>query len=138
MRSYLLNVLLALISTNLQTDAERLLLMDQQWNMLIASHDTAGALNYFDAEAKVFVANGPVLEGKSEIRKFLENFGNKPSMTFSAKANSVSISSSGDMAYLTGTFASFSKGTEQTGKYVTIWRKTNNDWKIMIDIFNSN
>lgn len=60
---------------------------------------------------------------------------------FSLDPGSVVVSSSGDMAYETGTYSwtgPAPDGTEVTsaGKYAAVWRQEDGNWKMAVDIWN--
>jgi ketosteroid isomerase-like protein len=46
----------------------------------------------------------------------------------------VVVAASGDMAYETGTWTMSNEGTQDTGKYITVWRKLGGQWKAISDM----
>jgi ketosteroid isomerase-like protein len=57
--------------------------------------------------------------------------------TFTSKVEAVEVSASGDLAYTRGTMRyshNSSKGVvDETGKWVTIYKKIDGQWKVIVD-----
>jgi ketosteroid isomerase-like protein/predicted esterase len=86
--------------------------------------------------------NAPAIEDHRAIASVWKSWSEIPNIEIAFGANRVVTASSGDIAYDYGwyTFAfDTDKGwSEDKGKYVVIWKKVNEAWKVAVQIFNSN
>ena len=47
------------------------------------------------------------------------------------------VAASGDIGYTSGRYEMSAAGSTEKGKYVTVWRKEGDAWKVTEDIFNA-
>jgi ketosteroid isomerase-like protein len=86
----------------------------------------------------------PSLKGKQAIREMLEGTSKIPGFKISWDPKMVSVSKSGDMAYMIEETQitmndSLGKPFTEYNKAVTVWRKeANGTWKNVIDMWNAN
>jgi uncharacterized protein (TIGR02246 family) len=99
----------------------------------------AAAAMYTD-DASMLPPNGPAVQGRQQIQKFLSDFPPITEFTFDI----VDVDGRGDLAYVRGNYAmtltppGAAAAAHDRGKYVEIWRKqADGSWKIRWDIFNS-
>jgi uncharacterized protein (TIGR02246 family) len=104
----------------------------------MAKNFGAAAALYTD-DASMMPPNGPAVQGRQQIEKFLSSFPPISSFTFDI----VDVDGRGDLAYVRGNYAMTltppgGAPVNDRGKYVEIWRKqADGSWKIKWDIFNS-
>lgn len=101
-------------------------------------NDPAGATELFTDDGAIMAEFGEVVRGKEAIRKFLGSELNKRLQYWITSEGS---STTGNVGYDTGSMRirDTSKGVDlSNGKYVTIYRKENGNWKIYRTIYNSN
>ncbi|HKQ57644.1 MAG TPA: SgcJ/EcaC family oxidoreductase [Candidatus Eisenbacteria bacterium] len=109
----------------------------------ITARDTTALVNLYADDGRVMPPNAPPAEGKDAIRQAWVGFLSIPGMTLSTTSTAKMISEAGDMAVDIGTYT-FSgtdpKGKPMTdnGKYSTVLKKVNGEWKIAVDMFSSN
>lgn len=144
-RLSLLFALILLISCNqekVDTEKEGQLLMQlsREWSKSAATDDIEKTVSYWSDDA-IFISSGqPTLEGKKSIREMVEGMSKIPGFKISWEPISVSVSESGDMAYMVEknklTYNdSIGNPIITTGRVVTVWKKNNNgEWKNMVDI----
>jgi len=144
-RLSILFVVILLISCNqekldTEKEGEKLMQISREWSKTAATDDIEKTVSYWSDDA-VFISSGqPTLEGKQAIRKMVEESRQIPGFRISWEPVSVSVSKSGDMAYMieknTMTFNdSLGNPITSTGRNVTIWEKNKNgEWKNVLEI----
>jgi ketosteroid isomerase-like protein len=88
--------------------------------------------------------NTPISIGLQAIRKERESSFTDTTMlykTYSSKIDTIEVSASGDLAYVRGTDRITTKTpnglVDDMGKWVDIWKKINGEWKVVVNIWNS-
>jgi len=116
------------------SDASEIAEMDSLWNAAVQAKDLERATGFFAPNAIEMPANEPAIVGMSTTLS-------QTGVAVSFKADSAVVASSGDLAYVRGTYHVTQQtpdGThEDHGKYVTVWEKINGDWQVVVDISNS-
>ena len=108
----------------------------------VAARDSNGVANMYSDDAHLLVPNMPRADGKEAIRQAWIGFMATPGMELTGASNTKLISEAGDMVVELGTYVfkfQDKTGMAQTdnGKYVTVYKKVNGEWKIVVDTFNS-
>ena len=123
-----------------KSEGEKLMQISREWSQIVSTADVEKTLSYWADDAVVMSAGQPILKGKKEIRKMVEESFKTPGFKISWEPQSVEVSQSGDMAYLiekeTMTMNDSSgKTITQHAKGVTVWRKqTDGSWKNVVDV----
>jgi uncharacterized protein (TIGR02246 family) len=130
-------------STRSQSDLQaEILRVDAEWLTAAQSRDVDRAVSYWADDAIVFPPGSPAVSGRAAIREFVVKSFRTPGFTISWKTATVTVSSSGDVAYATGsnriTFNTpDGKTATVDGKTVVIWRRQKDGaWKCVVDIWN--
>ena len=122
-----------------KVEVEKLMQTSREWSQTVSTRDLEKTLAYWADDAVVLSAGQPMLTGKKEISKMVEESFKTPGFTISWEPLSGEVSQSGDMAYL------IEKETmtmnDSTGKTITIhsrsvtvWKKqTDGTWKNIVD-----
>lgn len=140
---FLLFALYACNNTNnvdTQKEGEKLMQISREWSKSAATDDIEKTLSYWSDDAVFFSADRPTVTGKKELRQMVEGLSKAPGFKISWEPISVSVSKSGDMAYLIEKNAftiNDSAGNPHTtyGRAVTIWKKdSNGEWKNAVEI----
>lgn len=125
---------------DVETEGQKLMQLSREWSKSAATDDIDKTVSYWSDDA-VFISSGhPTLNGKQKIREMVEEMSNVPGFTISWEPISVSVSESGDMAYMieknTMTINdSIGNLITTTGRAVTIWEKDKNgDWKNVVEV----
>ena len=125
------------------SEGERLMQVSRDWSNTAATGNVDSILSYWADDAIVMEPGRPALHGKDEIRAMLEGASKVPGFRISWEPLAVSVSESGDMAYLierSQVTVNDSVGNPQTqsNKAVTIWRKgADGKWRNVVDIWNA-
>ena len=86
--------------------------------------------------ARVMPPNGSMVQERQRIQEFWQGFidsGAKLSL------NTTDVEAQGNVAIEVGTYEMISPdNTRDAGKFVVVWRRQKKDWKLAVDIWNSN
>ena len=108
----------------------------------VAARDTVAVVNFYASDAQVLPAGMPRADGHEAIRALWVGFLQMPGLEFNITSSHPIISQAGDMVIDVGSYAmkftdSKGKPMEDVGKYVTVLKKVDGEWKIVVDTFNS-
>ncbi|MGZ8538998.1 MAG: YybH family protein [Chitinophagaceae bacterium] len=138
----LIIILLSCNETKIDTyaEGEKLMQVSREWSRSASTDSIEKTMSYW-ADTAIFLSAGqPVLNGKKEIRGMVERSGKIPGFKISWEPISVSVSQSGDMAYMIEQNQmtmndSTGKPVTRYGKGVTIWKKdADGSWKNVVEI----
>ena len=121
---------------NSTADAQAVKARNEAW-----SKDAAKFGTYYADDATVMMPNEPVFRGADSIKAVLVPTMQDPNFALSFTTDKVEVS--GILAYTQGTVslkttARDGKPVQDTGKYLTVWKKqADGSWKAIEDIFNS-
>jgi ketosteroid isomerase-like protein len=105
------------------------------WLEAIQSGDLAAAAANFAADGVAYSEHEDPLIGPAAIQADSEaRWEEMPNRTVSWSTDRVIMASSGDLAVEFGSYTFSNEGEEDTGKYVTAWRKIGGAWKVAADI----
>lgn len=148
MRKIIITLLIVVVSSICinaqvaQSAADAIRKADQDWLRVFAAKDLAKSVDFVIADGSVLAPNAPIATGHDAISKSFAGFFALPDLKIEWRPNKVEAARSGEMGYSTGAYQmSFKdpggKTIEDRGKYVTVWKKQNGQWKVAYDIFNS-
>ncbi|MEZ5355912.1 MAG: nuclear transport factor 2 family protein [Bryobacteraceae bacterium] len=112
---------------------------DRAFDLATAERGASGWTSFFASDGKMVRSGGAIVTGPGEVRSLMEPL-------FADKDNSLrwtpefaETSRAGDLGYTVGSSKFRHKDAagrmvENTGRYVTIWRKTSGGWKVALDI----
>ncbi len=113
----------------------------RNFSKALMNGDTDKLVDAYTEDAKLFPSNHDILSGEDAVRNYW-SFSGTSTVTHH-KLTPIEIKIAGDEArdygYFEGT-TQFEDGTESSwkGKYLVIWKKVDGDWKMYLDIWNSN
>lgn len=120
----------------------RILVLDKAWKSAASDYNLDGMMAIYSEDAREILPGMPVLQGIKDIREFYRGLiKNNPRFSNEFDAQEIIISESGDLAVIRGNFK-FMADKElpdeiQTGKYVGVWKNEDGDWRLKINISNS-
>ncbi len=145
----LLSTLIVFISCNeksntidTKAEGEKLMQTSREWSKVAATNDIEKTLSYWADDAVMISSGQPPLNGKKAIREMVEGSSKIPGFKISWEPQSVSVSKSGNMAYMIEkkqitTNDSLGNPLTKFGTGVTIWRKeVDGSWKNTVEIMN--
>jgi ketosteroid isomerase-like protein len=133
----------AFASSASETDTKTLRDLDAQWSAAAGAKDLDKTVSYYSDDAIVMPPNAPSATTKEAIRKVWKDLLASPGLVMSWKTAKVEMSTSGDLACLSGTYEltmndASGKPVNDHGKYVEVWEKqADGKWKCGTDIWNS-
>lgn len=113
---------------------------DTEWAQTTANADAF--VGYFAADGVMYPPNQPAVSGADAVRTWVTGMMAMPGFSLSFQNTVAETGSSGDFGYTAGTYQFAANGPDgqlmnDTGKYVTVWRKEAGGWKVVADMFNS-
>jgi uncharacterized protein (TIGR02246 family) len=103
--------------------------------------DAAAIAAGFTTDGRFLAPGAPIAVGRTAIAAAWSQMLALPDIAASWQATTVEGARSGELAYEVGTYAlSFDSGSgrvEDRGKYIVVWRKEQDGWKIAADMINS-
>jgi uncharacterized protein (TIGR02246 family) len=108
----------------------------------VAARDTDAVANQYADDARFLPANSPRADGKPAIRQQVVGLLSMPGLEMTGASTQRLVSEDGDMVVDVGTYhikwaGPKGKPIEDSGKTVTVLKKVNGEWKIVVDTFNS-
>ncbi len=104
-------------------------------NEALAKHDIDAMSKYWLDDLVLIRGNSSHLSGKDTIvAAWRKLFNDNPKVSYIRVPTQIIISNNDTLAWETGTWKainSYSKG----GNYTAMWKKTNNSWKILAELF---
>jgi len=129
-------------SIDTKAEGEKLMELSREWSKSASTDNIEKTLSYWADDAVMMSSGQPPLKGKKAIREMVEGTSKIPGFKISWEPLSVSVSKSGDMAYMIEQNQitmndSLGKPVTKFGTGVTIWRKeTDGSWKNIVEIVN--
>lgn len=121
---------------------ERIRALDDSWLEAARRHDLETMIAIYAPEATELLPGRPALVGRDAIREFYRGvLARYPRLDPAFSLDEVTIAESGDLAVVRGTYR-FTLDTAtpervDAGKFVGVWIYTAGDWRLMINISNS-
>jgi uncharacterized protein (TIGR02246 family) len=108
----------------------------------VTARETTLVANFYSDDAHFLPANAARADGKDAVRQVWAGFLATPGLQMSLTPNTKLVSDDGDLVVDLGAYVmnwQDAKGKTMTdkGKYVTVYKKVNGEWKIVVDTFNS-
>lgn len=123
--------------------ADSLRALDQQLQEAVARKDLESIVSFYDDDALMLPAAEPAIRGKPAIRAEWAHILAIPGFENQSKLLTLDLSTSGDLAYTTGSYSSLMVGeddavVQEPGKWVSIWkRRQGGAWRIVVDTYNT-
>jgi uncharacterized protein (TIGR02246 family) len=117
--------------------------LDAQWSAAAGAKDVDKTVSYYAEDAVVMPPNASAATTKESIRSAWKEMLTSPGAAISWKATKVEVATSGDLAYVSGTYEermtdASGKTVYDRGKYLEVWEKqADGTWKVVADIWNS-
>ena len=118
--------------------------LDAKWAKAAATKDVDQTIAFYSDDAIVLPPNAASAVTKDAIRNGWKEMFASPGFVISWQPTRVEVGKSGQMAWVSGTYASTmndarGKSINDRGKYLEVWEKqTDGNWKCAADMWNSN
>jgi ketosteroid isomerase-like protein len=103
----------------------------------ITRHDLAASVALFSDDAQILPQHGPAVRGRQEIEAYLNDW-TTPKVTYDTDTELTLVR--GDLGVEQGRYRirDIRRGSDvEDGKYLHIWRRVGNDWKLYRIIYNT-
>ena len=125
--------------TSSHEDAIRAL--SARWLAAVGSREVDSIVAYYADDGALLAPGAPLAEGRDAVRAVWTTLVGLPGLALEWTPASVRVSGAGEMAYEIGTYRMSVDGpsgrVEDEGKYLVVWRRTGDGWKVGADAFNS-
>ena len=122
-------------SVNVEQEQTALMEADRAWSQVAKDVDKFVA--NFASDATIYAPGMPAVTGTDNIRKTYSEMVSAPGFSLSFSPSEAVVAKSGDVGYTSGTYEMSMTGASEKGKYVTVWKKEGDAWKVSEDIFNA-
>ncbi len=128
--------------TDTKSDEQAVTALSKKWLELTKNHDAAGCAALFANDGVEYSSNQEPFVGPEAVKKhFVAELAQNPKELVDWSTDRVEVSSSGDLAVEYGKYDVKGLGPDgkksDFGKYVTVYRKVNGEWKVAADIGSS-
>lgn len=126
-----------------EAESEALMELSREWSDYVSSGDLESSMDFWADDAVMLPPDFPILEGKEEIREYVEAAAEMPGFRISWEPISAHISAGGDMAYMIERNVTEFDGPDGNreimhGKVVTVWRRDGDgNWRNVVDMWNT-
>ena len=104
-------------------------------NEALAKHDIDGMSKYWLDDLVLIRGNSSHLTGKDTIvAAWRKLFNDNPKVNYIRTPTQITISNNDTLAWETGTWKAFNSYSSG-GNYSAMWKKRNNSWKILAELF---
>lgn len=111
------------------------------WFDLYNRGDADGVANLYAEDGIIMAPGAPPAVGREAIRSYVSgDIATTKAGGFALNSGEITgVGVEGDLAWVTGTFtvADSAGATVDTGKYLSLYRRINSEWKLIRDIWNS-
>jgi uncharacterized protein (TIGR02246 family) len=116
--------------------------LDAEWVKAVADKGLDKILEYYADDGRFLAPNAPPAVGKDQIRAAWEQFVKLPGLRLTFEPSIVRSSPDGQMAYAVGTYTFEADGwrgrEHDEGKYIEVWQRRDDNWKVAVNMLNSN
>ncbi len=132
-------LLFLLAGTAAAQDKPTIQKLNDQWGAAFNKGDSHAVAELYTDDAYVLPAGAEMVHGRQAVQGLMDSM---MKQLGDARLTAVDVQPIGsDAAREIGTFSFKTKGNtpqDVSGKYVVVWRKVNNQWKLATDIWNMN
>jgi ketosteroid isomerase-like protein len=118
---------------------EQLLKVDRAWAAVAATRDEDKIVSYWTDDAAIYSPGEAPVAGKAAIRAYVADSLGNPGFAIAWTPREAEVAKSGDLGYTMGTNTFTIPGpqgsTTVQGRYVTVWRKTKDGWRCVVDFW---
>ncbi|HUH49538.1 MAG TPA: DUF4440 domain-containing protein [Mycoplana sp.] len=123
-----------------EADKQQIMKNDEAWLKAVAAKDPQAIAAFYAEDGTLLAPGMPIAKGRSAVEAAWKGLVGTKDFPLIFAPSLVDVAQSGDIAYETGTYElGYTADTpvHNKGKYVVVWKKAGDDWKVMADIFNS-
>lgn len=118
---------------------EDIIRLEHEWVRKLKAKDVDWIVGLFAKEGRQFPPDADEVVGTQALRKAWESMAGTEGFEVSWDPVEAHVCDSGEMAYDFGTASIRTPdGQTQSGKYVVVWKREGDEWKVAVDMFNMN
>ncbi len=122
-------------------DAEAVRELDRRWIAAMNAKNVEPICSLFAPDAIEMPANTPRVVGREAICTWYKGWLLPPGVTATFTPEVIEVAASGDLAFERGTYRFATEGqkghTEDVSKYLTVWKNVGGEWKVFVDMGNT-
>jgi ketosteroid isomerase-like protein len=131
----------AVAAIRLEKEAQEIWALSREWAVADSMRDVARAVTFYAPHAVEMASNTPIVKGQDAIQRWYQSWLLNPNNRLEFATDTVEVAEGRDFAYERGTYRFYTK-TESgedvdVGKYLTVWKKIDGQWKVVADMANS-
>lgn len=103
----------------------------------VAEGDTAKIATFYTEDGQFMAPNSEIITGKAGIQNYIQS--SLDAGITGINLETLEVEGAGDTAWEVGQYTLFGENDQEIdrGKYIVIWKKVGEEWKLHRDIFNS-
>jgi ketosteroid isomerase-like protein len=122
-------------ATDIAAEEQAIRAASAAWMKAVQAHDWAAAAANFAPDGMTYPEHREPVMGPAAVQAYSEaEWAKMPNASLSWTTDKVVVAASGDLALETGSWTMTIEGTQDAGKYVTVWQKVGGAWKAAADI----
>jgi uncharacterized protein (TIGR02246 family) len=130
-----------LVVADAAAEAQAIRAVNAQWLAAVENKDATATASFYTSDGRLMAPNSPTAQGTAAIAEAFAGMFGLPNVAISWSQSSVEVGLGGTLAYDIGTYTLSYDGptgpVQDHGKYVVVWKKVNDEWRVAADIFNS-
>jgi uncharacterized protein (TIGR02246 family) len=107
------------------------------WLAAVRANDAAKIAEIHAEDGRILAAGAPVISGRPAIQEFWSGLLAVTNDTVVFGPTTIDVDPAGTMAFEVGTYSfktgEAGSGTDNSGKYVVVWKKIAGEWKVCVD-----
>lgn len=129
-------------AVDVAAEEQRIRELDRQWVAALEGGDAEAVVALYAPDGRMMAPNAEAAEGPDALRQAWSQLLQMPGLSLTFQPTEIEVASNGEMAYDIGTYEMSFDGPDGTiqdeGKYITVWKKVDGQWKVAADMFNTN
>jgi len=129
-------------TAGLAADEKAIRDLEARWNAMIAARDLVGVVGLYAEDGAMLAAGTPMAKGPTAVGEAWKGLFATPGLNLVITPVDIRVAGSRDLASDRGTYALTltdpnGQQVNDKGKYVVVWKKVGDDWKVDSDMFSS-
>lgn len=130
-------------NSTLTSDEKRIRELDAEWGKAANLYDVDAVMKFYSTGATLVWPDQPKVFGQAEITKaWTDMFRNYKNLSLRFDPTQIDVASDRDLAIdfgeVTLEYESPKKQEKVIAKYLVVWKRISDDWKVLYDSYNSN
>lgn len=124
---------------DVEAEARAVMELEREWGRRFQAGDIGWIANRHASDGRIMPQGSEAVVGRAAVREVWEGFHETEGLSLDFWPNEAHVAESGDMAYVLGAYdLTLPDGNEDRGKVLVVWVKEDDEWRVAVDMFNSN